>query len=184
MAGGMAFVTDPPSRIHLSDRRSMTPNALRVAARYRTAAVVLREPTTEVIFSDGGVLTANDLRRLLEPQLGALPKMRLRPALTGKPTTIAWEALSENAEFISGRVVLHAKVDDTRIVVWAEVLVDQRAVGIRIATALPKQFLEGRLRQIATKGRRLLDEVRVRPDVQAHEIVAELVASVEIAEGD
>jgi hypothetical protein len=166
----------------LSNRKGVTIPAHRIASRFQ-AAVVLREDTsTEVIFSDGGVLTANDLRRLLEPQFGPLLKMRLRPSLTGLPNTVAWEALSENAEFVTGRVVLHASVETTRIVVWAEVLVDQRAVGIRIAMALPRQLLEDRLRRIAARARKMIQEVRVQPQVPALAIISDLEKLLEIAD--
>jgi len=160
----------------------MTISAHQIVRRFQ-AAVVLREPpTTEIVFSDGGVLTTSDLRRLLEPQLGPLVKMRLRPSLVGLPNTVAWEALSEDAEFVTGRVVLHAKVDQTRIVVWAEVLVDQRGALIRIAMVEPRQLLADRLQEVAARAQRLVQQVRVQPQVPAQAFVDDLEALLEIAE--
>ena len=160
----------------------MTISAHQIVRRFQ-AAVVLREPpTTEIVFSDGGVLTTSDLRRLLEPQLGPLVKMRLRPSLVGLPNTVAWEALSEDAEFVTGRVVLHAKVDQSRIVVWAEVLVDQRGALIRIAMVEPRQLLADRLQEVAARAQRLVQQVRVQPQVPAQAFVDDLEALLEIAE--
>ena len=161
----------------------MTNPAHQIVRRFQ-AAVVLREPpTTEIVFSDGGVISAADIKRLLEPHIGPLVKMRLRPSLVGLPNTVAWEALSEDAEFVTGRVVLHAKVDQSRIVVWAEVLVDQRGALIRIAMAQPRQLLEDRLREIACQARRIIQEMRVQPQVPGQAFVDDLDKIVEMAEG-
>ena len=160
----------------------MTNPAHQIVRRFQ-AAVVLREPpTTEIVFSDGGVISAADIKRLLEPHIGPLVKMRLRPSLVGLPNTVAWEALSEDAEFVTGRVVLHAKVDQTRIVVWAEVLVDQRGALIRIAMVEPRQLLADRLQEVAARAQRLVQQVRVQPQVPAQAFVDDLEALLEIAE--
>ena len=171
----------PSSIIPLYAHKGMTNAAHRVARRYQ-AAVLRDKPIPEIVFSDEGVISAADIKRFLEPHIGTLFQVRLRPSLVGLPNTIAWEPLSENAEFITGRVVLHAKVDETRISVWAEVLVDQRGALIRIASALPRQLLQDRLREVADKARRLVQEVRVRPGLPAQAIVDDLQELLEIAE--
>lgn len=48
----------------------------------------------------------------------------------------------------------------------------------------PKQLVEERLRRIVDLGRRLLMEVRVRPDVPAHAIAQDLQRLIELADLD
>lgn len=48
----------------------------------------------------------------------------------------------------------------------------------------PKQLVEERLRRIVDLGRRLLMEVRVRPDVPAHAIAQDLQRLIELADVD
>lgn len=38
---------------------------------------------------------------------------------------MAWEALNENAEVVTGKLVLHAAVAESEVVSWAEVTVDR-----------------------------------------------------------
>ncbi|GAG20056.1 unnamed protein product, partial [marine sediment metagenome] len=109
--------------IHLSLRKGMTPTAAHTIARRFRAAVVHRAPATEIIFSDGGIITTGDLRRLLEPRIGRILTMRLRPAPSGEPNVVLWEALNERAEVVTGRVVLHVTLDEMQITVWADLLV-------------------------------------------------------------
>jgi hypothetical protein len=103
--------------------------AHRVARRrVREAAIVFRDVHPErlgVEYSNSGRISAVALARMLEPQLGVLVKLRFRPAITGTPNTIAWEALDENANVISGKLVLHAGVTDDEVISWAEVTVDE-----------------------------------------------------------
>jgi len=156
-----------------------------VTRRYRAAVILRDEPTTDLIFSDGGIITTGDLRRLLEPRLGLLVNMRLRPSLEGAPTTVTWEALDQEGEVVSGSVVLHAGLYETRIAVWAELLVDDGSDRqTRVATTRPRQLLDDRLRRIADWTRRLIQRVRVQPQTPAHAIVADLVRIVELAEGE
>jgi hypothetical protein len=100
-----------------------------VARRHvREAAVALRDVQPErfrVEYSNSGRISAVALARMLEPQLGILVKLRFRPAITGTPNTIAWEALDENANVISGKLVLHTGVADDEVISWAEVFVDE-----------------------------------------------------------
>jgi len=154
-----------------------------IARRYQSTVVLRDEPATEIIMSNGGIITTGDLRRLLEPRLGMLVNMRLRPSLEGAPNTIAWEALNEDAEVVSGRVVLHAHLTETEIAVWADLVIDEGGSMVRFGTVRPRQLLEDRLRRIADMARRLVTRVRVQPQVPAHSIVEGLVGIVELAEG-
>jgi hypothetical protein len=165
----------------------MTSTARRVASRFRASFLELpdrQRPAAQVILSDGGIITGADIKRLLEPQLGRIVNVRLRPSLQGEPTTVAWEGLNERAELVSGLVVLHATVDTHEIVVWADLFVDERPEQpVRTARA-PAQLLDDRLRRVANLARRLITTVRVRPDLPALEIVSDLVKIVEMAEGE
>jgi hypothetical protein len=64
----------------------------RVLHRHRHSAVVLRDlaPTRiDVVYSEGGIVSAQDLARLLADRLGVLVRVRFRPSLSGTPSTIA-----------------------------------------------------------------------------------------------
>lgn len=63
---------------------------------------------------------------MLRPHLGFIMKLRFRPSVKIDPNGVEFEALTENAEVVSGRLVLHAAVAEDRIVSWAEVIVDPR----------------------------------------------------------
>jgi len=112
------------------------PIAHRVARRYQAAAA-LRVKNIRVEYSNSGRISAVELMKMLEPSIGKLVRLRFRPALTGMPNTISWEALDENANIISGKLVLHAAVAEDEIVSWAEVTVDEdrdARVARRVAT--------------------------------------------------
>jgi hypothetical protein len=107
--------------------------ALRVARRHvREAAVVLRTldaPTHRVEYRDSGRIPAVELARMLEQTIGFVTSLRFRPAITGLPNTVAWEAIDENASVVSGRLVLRAGVPESGVVSWAEVKVDRAATA-------------------------------------------------------
>jgi hypothetical protein len=90
------------------------PIALRVARRHQ-AAVVLRDvPTTETRLehSNAGTISAVELMKILEPTAWFLVKLRFRPSLSGLPNTISWEARDDNANIVTGTLVLHAAVGE------------------------------------------------------------------------
>jgi hypothetical protein len=103
------------------------------------AAVLLRDvpPKLRVEFSNAGTISAVRLARILEPHLGLLVKLRFRASLTGEPNTLDWEALTENANVIAGRLILHAGMVETEVTSWAEVVVDEdrdARAALRVAT--------------------------------------------------
>jgi hypothetical protein len=51
--------------------------------------------------------------------LGVLMNLRFRPSVAGTPNTVAWDALDERAEVVSGSLVLHAAVADDEVISWA-----------------------------------------------------------------
>jgi len=102
---------------------SPVPLALRIVRRH--AAVVFRDvPYTRVEYSNGGRISAVELARMLEPQLGFVTNVRFRASLSGTPNTIAWEGLGPNGEVVSGMLVIHAAVSESEVVTWAEVDVE------------------------------------------------------------
>jgi len=104
------------------------PIALRVARRHQAAVVLREEPSTRtrIEFTDSGGITACELMKMLARSTGPLVTLRFRPSLTGLPNVIAWEALNDSVDIVTGKLVLHAAVAQAEIVTWAEVSVDQR----------------------------------------------------------
>jgi hypothetical protein len=102
-----------------------TPIALRVARRHQ-AAIVLRDApaaTTRVEYSSSGRISAVELMRMLEPELGVLVGLRFRRSLEVDPNGIEWEGLDEEGNLVSGRLTLHASLSETEVVTWGEVII-------------------------------------------------------------
>jgi hypothetical protein len=111
-----------------------TPIACRVASRHRAAVIPAR---ARLEYSSGGRISAIELTRMLEPDLGMLTELRFRRSLRIQPNAVEWEALDENASVVTGRLVLHAAVSESQIVSWAEVVVDEdrdTRAALRVAT--------------------------------------------------
>lgn len=71
------------------------------------------------------IIFAPDLAEVLEDRLGVLINVRFRPALRGSPNTVSWEALTERAEVVSGKLVVHAALHgDTKLVSWIDLILD------------------------------------------------------------
>jgi hypothetical protein len=103
--------------------------ACRVARRHaREAAFLFREVPAEsarIEYTDSGRISAVALMKMLEPQLGVLVKLRFRRSLKIDPNGVEWEAITENANIISGKLVLRAAVAESEVISWAEVTVDE-----------------------------------------------------------
>jgi hypothetical protein len=113
------------------------PIALRVARRHE-AAVVLRDvpaPETRIEYSNDGRISALELMRWLRPKTGPLLTLRFRRSLAVDPNGVEWEALDENANVVTGQLILHAAVANDEVVSWAEVVIDPRleAAAERVA---------------------------------------------------
>ena len=104
------------------------PIAVRVAQRHQAALVVRTFPTTttRVEFTDGVRISALDLERMLEAQLGYVVRLWFRPASGGPTTSVAWEAVVEDGGVVSGKLVLHAAVAEDEVTSWAVLTVDPR----------------------------------------------------------
>jgi hypothetical protein len=103
------------------------PLALRVARRHQ-AAILLRDvPTTKsrVEYSNAGTISAVDLMNMLEGQVGYVVRLRFRPAPGEPSTTVAWEAVTEDGDVVTGKLVLHAAVTEGEVLSWAVLTVDQ-----------------------------------------------------------
>lgn len=108
-----------------------SPLARRIVRRHQ-AAIVFRDipvSPTRVEYSNGGRILAVELARMLEPTCGFVTGLRFRPSLAGRPNTVSWEALDENAEVVTGKLVLHAGLSDIEVVTWAEVIVEGATSG-------------------------------------------------------
>jgi hypothetical protein len=105
------------------------PIAVRVARRHAArhqAAVFpsLSRPNVRVEYTNHGRISAADLKKMLEPQVGRLKWLAFRPPVAGSPVTIRWEALAERAELVAGTLTLRSEVSDHQVTTWAEVEVD------------------------------------------------------------
>ena len=97
--------------------------------RVHMGAVVFRDlpdTRTRIEYSDSGRISATELMRMLEPTCGFVTGLRFRPAITGLPNTVAWEALGPDAEIVTGKLVLHGAVSGVEVVTWAEVMINER----------------------------------------------------------
>jgi hypothetical protein len=99
--------------------------ASRVAGRFLDNITLNKETPNGVAHStDIWRASAREIERILRAQLGVMLRLRFRPALGGMPNAIAWEALDERAELVTGKLVLHAGVRYDEVVSWAELTVD------------------------------------------------------------
>jgi hypothetical protein len=103
------------------------PISVRIVRRHHAAVLLRSVPTTKtrVEYTDGGVISAAELASMLEPQIGFVVRLRFHPASDGPPPTIALEAVTENGEVATGKLVLHAAIAEDEIVTWAELTLDQ-----------------------------------------------------------
>lgn len=160
----------------------MAPSSLtaaRVLSRHRHGAVVLRdEPATlDVIYSDGGIVTARDVARLIEQRIGLVSTLRFRPSVNTPPNGVAFEGLGESGEVVSGQVILHAGLRDDQVVCWAEVVRDEPG-----SKRTARFTTEARFAVIARLARDLVARIREEPTYPLHEVVAAVVRVVELAE--
>jgi hypothetical protein len=120
------------------------PLADRVARRHaREAAVVLGNmpaAPTRIEYTDSGRISDIAVMTLLEPAVGKLMKLRFRRSLVVDPNGVEWEGIDENANIVSGRIVLHAAISETEIVSWGEVIVDHRRAG-PIAERVAREYV-------------------------------------------
>ena len=75
------------------------PIARRVARRHNAAVLFRNVPpkNARVEYSNTGRISAVELMRMLEPQLGEIVKLRFRQSLVVDPNGIEWEAVTASA---------------------------------------------------------------------------------------
>jgi hypothetical protein len=157
----------------------------RVASRFLRSEVVLREePHTRVVFSDGGLVTSNEIAALLQPQYGSLQSIEFIGAPPKLRESVTWLAADAAGREFYGSLLLRCSLSPDRFNLWVEV----EPAGYcsvppqeRLAGA-PRQLLDDRLQLVAARLRRLLQETRVRPDVPAHTFAADLAEVLTIVE--
>lgn len=131
--------------------------------------------------SDGGVVTTDDVARILRDRLGPLTDVRFTMALQHQ-RAVCWKARDPDNRLVSGWLVLHAGLrGDDQVMAWAEILVDERAQSQRVAAKAGDA--ERRLDLVALRARHLISRIREEPTCGAKEIVAALVGMVDVAEG-
>jgi hypothetical protein len=113
---------------------SMTAAAVRVAQRHLSRS----EPTI-VILPDGGEVSVHDVQRILARKI-RLKDVTMRPSPT-LANAASWAGLDDQSELVTGRLVVRTSVGDTRLVAWAEIIVD--AVDAGTWVELPRTIPEG-----------------------------------------
>jgi hypothetical protein len=79
-----------------------------------------------VIYSDGGVITSEDLKRLLKGQLGPLRDLRFFSPREGA-NVVRWFGLTESGLMVGGNLVLHAGMRGDHLVSWATLEIEPHA---------------------------------------------------------
>lgn len=155
----------------------------RVLARHRHGAIVLRDvpATVDVIYSDGGIVSSQDVVRLLGDRVALRGLKFLKRG--SRMNVVRWIAATTSGATMMGQLVLHAGVRDDQVVVRAEIVIgdEHRA---RTAGGTPEeQILRQRLERLADLARKMVENARVKPQMPVSGIVAELVRMVDDAEG-
>jgi len=103
------------------------PNAIavRVARRFGRHAGAVAARRFRVEFGNAARLTADELRRALEPDVGLLTQLTFGRSPTD-PATVTWEAVTEEGQVISGTFLVHTTVAEDQLSVWAEAVADRR----------------------------------------------------------
>jgi hypothetical protein len=155
--------------------------AQRVARRYQGAVDRGDVPigaSIKVIYSDGGVITASDLERLLLGRVGLVTDIHLSPSPTAN--VVEWQGIDDHGAVVAGQLVLHVAVESSKVISWAEITMYQGR-GIRLASRQEEITAPKQLARIARMGHSLIDRLRLQ-NVSKHEIVAGLVEMVDAAE--
>jgi len=163
----------------------MNTSAYRVASRYQFSLRHEEPSAVDLLMTDGVTLAASDIQRVFEPHAGRLHRVGIRYAPHEAPTGFLWDGVDERGEPVGGRMDLRVLTDLSRVRIRMELLLDcDDGTRIRCATVQPRQLLDDRLREIASQARRIIDRVRVQPQVPAQAIVDDLERLLAIAEGE
>lgn len=156
----------------------------RVLHRHLRGAVFKNLNTTQLIFTDGGIVTCTDVERLLRQQGIDVGKIVIYRADEDPPNLFGWEGVDSSGSVMVGTLTLHLAYDSKRVVVSAEVTENSRRLAQverrSTASALP---VKQRLMLISSVARRAIADLRERPD-ELDVVVTHLVDIVELAEQD
>jgi hypothetical protein len=140
--------------------------------RRDTPPVRIAGASTPVVYSDGGVVTVDDLRRLLTAELGDINRVEI----TGRGrrrNEVRWRAWVRGG-MVLGSLVLHARYERDRVTSWAEIVI---GLDVGAPEADPADAA-------AHRARKLIERLRLRPTMAVQEVVAELVRIVDEAEAE
>jgi hypothetical protein len=137
-----------------------------------------RSDSLSVLYSDGGVITTMDVRRLLLDRLGPMRDLRFLSPREGR-NIIRWFGVTDAGKMIGGRLVLHAGMRGDHVVSWAEIEIEPTPKQARTVVATGPR---AKLREIANRAREIIHNVRERPTYGPEGLVAALVGIVDIAE--
>jgi hypothetical protein len=107
----------------------VNPNPLvhRVARRHG-AALRRRRASTRVEYSTAGNIDAAAVAKLLEPTYGKFANLWFKRFTEAAPHTVEFEGVTEHNRIVRGRVVLHAAFNDTTILSWGQVVIEDDQV--------------------------------------------------------
>lgn len=157
----------------------------RIGARHQAAVLLRDKPTDniEVIYSDGGVITENDVARLLGPRFGSVKNVRFVADPKSAPNVVLWTANNANGERITGGLLLHAALrGDRQVVSWAEIVIDGDLFPGRVVASVLSDA-EVRAADAARQARALITRIRRDNNIEWKDVVAALVSIVEVADG-
>ncbi len=169
----------------LPRRDRLTPRVLRrhlrgVSEDEPEVVFTTRSESLSVIYSDGGVITSEDLKRLLRDRLGPLRDLRLLSPREGA-NVVRWFGVTDDGKMIGGRLVLHAGMRGGRVTSWATLEIEPTPKHSKMVVATGPRT---KLREIANRAREIIRNVRERPTYGPAELVGALVGLVDDAEAD
>jgi hypothetical protein len=156
---------------------NIDPLALRVARRHSGEVVFHEVPgvSAQLIFSDGGVVTADDVRRILEDRVHLAAVWFCPTCSSTRRNVVLWEGIGADGTTTSGRLVLHAGAAVDHVVAWAEIVLDPEDDSPQAPN------ISHRLREIAHRASALVAHLR-EGKLPLHEVVAAVTGIVDAAE--
>lgn len=106
----------------------LSPIAHRILTRHldQTEPLHAHEERISVIPTDAGVVTASECMRLLAPKHGPLSGFKFHGGTDSPPNTVAFAAITEEGELLSGRVEIHARSTERVVFMRAEIVVSPK----------------------------------------------------------
>lgn len=113
-------------------RRAQPPAATAARQHLKRGGKLLttRVENLEVSYSNRGLITAQEVARMIDPHVGPVLKLEFHRSPTAMPNSVGFTAFVEpNADgnVVTGALVLHAGFSEQRVVSWAEIELDKPA---------------------------------------------------------